>query len=229
MKKSIIGIVALVIIIVLILVLGKSPSDDSNLPDGSNKNGTSTASTAPVPVSETTKVTGKISQFQNSELGFSVDYPNTWEANATDAGVTFIMPIDQSQVSTVAKLQAEINVFQGKCAFPPVTTIKDRGTLTIAGNAVNMISMSSTVQGRSYVNRMYSLQKGSICYIFHFSSIALSPESKKLTGSNLTQARNNNIAIVNSADAEFTTMVKSFAFVTGPVGVDESKASPVKK
>ncbi len=138
------------------------------------------------------------------------------------------MPIDQSQVSTVAKLESKIVVYSGKCSFPPVTTVKDRGTLTVNANTLNMISMSNTVQGRAYFDRMYSLQKGSVCYLFLFSSITQSTTSKNLKGSDLTQAQNNNKAIVNVADSAFTDMVKSFTFVTGPAGVDETKVSPAK-
>ena len=45
-----------------------------------------------------------------------------------------------------------------------------------------MISMSNTVQGRNYFNRMYTLQKDSVCYYFTFSSITSSPTSKGYTG-----------------------------------------------
>jgi hypothetical protein len=128
----------------------------------------------------------------------------------------------------MAKLQADINVFPGKCSFPPVTTIKDRGTLKIGDMTANMISMTNNVQGRAYFNRMYSLQKESLCYMFAFSSIALSPESQKLTGSNVTQAQNNNKALTNTSDSDFTTMVKSFTFVEAKAGQDESKVNPAK-
>src|SRR3989344_4760357 len=197
MKKSITGLIVIALVIIGISVLkGRSPSVPVPTAD-LIASSSSTPSTA-VPVSETTKVSNKTSQFQNAELGFSVNYPSAWEQNATDNGVLFIMPIDQSQVSTVAKLQADINVYPGKCSFPPVTTVQDRGTLALGSEVLNTISMTNTVQGRTYFNRMYSLQKGSICYIFAFASIALSPESKNLSGSNLTQAKNNNKAIINT-------------------------------
>ncbi|MFA6602121.1 MAG: hypothetical protein WCT02_04705 [Candidatus Paceibacterota bacterium] len=229
MKKS--PIIAIVIVILIIVGIvwygrsGSSPQGATNQPT----NGGNFASTAPVPVVETTKVSSKLSKYENDELGFTINYPTGWESTNTNTGVSFIMPIDQNQVSTVAKLQADINIISGKCSFPPVTTIKDRGTLSVAGVTANMISMTNTVQGRSYFNRMYSLQKGEICYIFSFSSIALAPETKNLTGSNRTQAENNNKAIVNTADTDFSNMVKSFLFVIPPVGQDESKATPVKK
>jgi hypothetical protein len=227
MKKSnvIVAIVVVVLIILGIFIFGgKDSTPTSNNPQ---TNGNA-SSTPVVPVVETTKISGKTSQYHNAELGFSVNYPTTWEANNTDTGVFFIMPIDQSQVSTVAKLESKIVVYSGKCSFPPVTTVKDRGTLTVNANTLNMISMSNTVQGRAYFDRMYSLQKGSVCYLFLFSSITQSTTSKNLKGSDLTQAQNNNKAIVNVADSAFTDMVKSFTFVTGPAGVDETKVSPAK-
>ncbi len=232
MKKSTVSIVViLVIIIVGIFVFGRS---STNIPAASLTNATSTSATTTyaaspaVPVSETTQVSNKTSSYHNDELGFAVKYPTAWSKSETANGVSFLMPIDQAQVSTINTLQADISVASGKCAFPPVTTIKDRGTITVGGSTLNMISMTNTVQGRVYFNRMYSLQKGDICYFFTFASISVSPESKKLTGSNATQATNNNKAITNTADADFTTMVKSFTFVQGPAGVDETKAAPVK-
>ncbi|MDE2040849.1 MAG: hypothetical protein KGI59_00455 [Patescibacteria group bacterium] len=220
MKKTIIAAVVVVLVLAGIYLIGRSPGpsvpsmSDSGLPTPSV-----------VPVVET-NTSGKTTQYQNAELGFSVNYPSAWEADNQNTGVTFVMPIDQSQVSTVATLQAAVDVAYGKCAFPPVTTVNDRQTVTAGGNTFNMISMSNNVQGRSYFNRMYSLQHGSICYLFTFTSVALAPESKNLTGSNLTQAQNNNKAIVSTADSDFTNMVKSFTFVQGPAGEDETQAAP---
>lgn len=215
--------VSLIVIILLVVVAivwfgGKSDSGsdiDSN------------ATTTP-PVSETTKISSTVSEYQNAELGFSVKYPSVWQKEEANSGITFIVPIDKDQVSTVGSLQANIQAATGICAFPPVTIIKDRATIKVGDLSFNTISMSSNVQGRAYFNRMYSLQKDDICYMFNFASITLSPASKKLTGSNLTQAENNNKAIIDSADVAFTNMVKSFSFVTGPQGVDEAKAKPAK-
>jgi len=89
--------------------------------------------------------------------------------------------------------------------------------------------MSNSVQGRQYWNRMYSYQKGSVCYLFSFAYISQSPDSKGLTGSNLTQAQNNNKAIQKTADDAFTAMVKTYTAVEPPKGQEESSASPVKK
>jgi len=222
MKKStLIAVIVIILVIVGIIWLNKEPSKEAVLTPSD-----AAASTSPVPVTETTKVSLKTSKYENAELGFSVNYPTAWDAESTNTGVTFLIPVDKTQVSTVAELQGVINAYASKCSFPPVTTIKDRGTITVGKSTLNTISMSNTVQGRQYFNRMYSLQSGPICYMFQFSAITLAPESKKLTGSNLTQAQNNNKAIVNTADSEFISMVKSFAFVQGPAAQDETKVAP---
>lgn len=222
MKKLIIGVIVIVLAVLGISMLrGSKPSTSTT--------DTTSGNEPVVPVSETTKVSSQLSEYQNAELGFSVKYPTSWEKAEADLGVTFIMPVDKNQVSTIGKLQADVNVFSGKCSFPPVTTVKDRGTLKVGTVTMNTISMSNTIQGRNYFNRMYSLQKDSVCYFFTFSSITLDPASKKITGSAIIQAQNNNKAIVASGDTAFTDMVKTFAFVVGPQGKDESQASPAKK
>jgi hypothetical protein len=227
MKKSTLwSLIVLIIIIVVIVIYGKGPS---NVTPNNDVTASPEASSSPVPVIETSKVSSKTSRFENSELGFSVNYPSIWQAENTDNGVRFIIPIDKEQVSTMATLQAEVAVYPSKCSFPAVVTIKDRGTLKIGDLTANMISMSNTVQGRAYFNRMYSLQKDSICYMFTFTSIALSTESKGLTGSNITQAQNNNKALVSTSDTDFSNMVKSFGFVQAKAGQDETKVAPIKK
>ena len=225
-KSKIISAVLILVAIVVIIIIarsGGSSTTDSNTTSGSitEENGT------PI-VSETTKLSGNLSEYHNAELGFALKYPNEWEKEEGNAGVTFIIPIDANQVSSVATLQGAVQVISGTCAFPPVTTIKDRSAVKLGGNTFNMISMSNTVQGRSYFNRMYSLQQGDVCYMFSFASISLNPTTKGLTGSNLTQAQNNNKAMVNTADSAFTDMVKTFAFVAGPQGQDETTVSPKK-
>jgi hypothetical protein len=213
MKKILLVVIA-VVVIGGVIWSNKGTTSRSD----KDRNGTST----PV-VSEVVKVSSTLSEYKNAELGFAVKYPSIWENEETNSGVTFILPIDKDQVSTVGTLQAMIQAVSGTCAFPPVTTIKDRGTLKVGEFTLNTIAMSNTVQGRGYYNRMYSLQKGEVCYMFSFASITLSPASKKLIGSNITQAENNNKALIATADTAFTTMVKSFVFVTGPQGIDESK------
>ncbi len=228
MKKSVIWILILLVLIVAgIVIFGKDSSNKDVVAD-QNTSSIDPNVTSPVPVTETMKVSSKTSKYENSELGFSVNYPTVWQAENNDNGVTFVVGLDKTQVSTVATLQADINVYVSKCAFPAVTTVKDRATIKVGDLTANMISMSNSVQGRAYFNRMYSIQKGNTCYMFKFTSIAQSPESKGLTGSNIIQAQNNNKAIINAADTEFMDMVKSFAIVQSAIGQDETKV-PVKK
>ncbi|MFA6459093.1 MAG: hypothetical protein WCV79_01685 [Candidatus Paceibacterota bacterium] len=219
-STSLIVIVIALVVIGLIVWFGRTPS---NVTPSFEAEGD-----APVAVSETTKVSGSVSEYQNAELGFSVKYPTSWEKEEANSGVNFVIPIDKSQVSTIATLQANVQVLPGTCAFPPVTTIKDRSTLKVGENTFNMISMSNTVQTRTYFNRMYSLQSEGICYMFSLASIDFTPASKGLTGSQVTQAQNNNKAIIATADSDFQSMIKSFAFVVLPAGSDETKAAPGK-
>jgi len=228
MKKSTLTAVVIVLIIIVGGIVWYSHSSSSASP--AVDNGSSGQGTTPViSPTETTKVSSDMSEYKNDELGFSVKYPTAWEREDSNAGVTFVIPIDPKQVSTVATLQANIQVLAGTCAFPPVTSIKDRGTITVGSNTLNTISMANTVKGYDYFDRMYSLQKGKVCYMFHFTSVTQPTSIKNLTGSQATQAANNNKAIVNSADAQFTAMVKSFAFVVLPAGEDETQAAPAKK
>ena len=232
-KSKIISAVLIVVAIIVVIIIAKSGGSysfnagNSNSQNNSSNPTTDNSDNAPV-VSEIKKLSANFSEYHNSELGFTLKYSTDWEKNDGNAGVTFIMPIDKSQVSSVATLQAAVQVFSGICAFPPVTTIKDRSTVTLGANTFNMISMSNTVQGRAYFNRMYSLQKDQVCYMFSFASITHDPITKGLTGSDLTQAQNNNKAIVNTADSAFTDMIKTFTFVAGPQGQDETTVPPVK-
>lgn len=217
---SVVVVIIAIIVIGAIVYFGRTPS---NITPSFEASGST-----PVAVSETTKVSGSTSEYQNAELGFSVKYPNSWEKEETNSGVNFVIPIDKDQVSTIATMQANVQAIPGTCAFPPVTTVKDKATVKVDDKSFNMISMSNTVQNRTYFNRMYSLQSGSICYVFSLATINYAPSSKGLTGSQVTQAENNNKAIINSADSDFTTMVKSFGFVTLPQGKDETQAAPAK-
>jgi hypothetical protein len=230
-SKKLLIVILIIVVVILAIMAMRSGDSQPGTPDGSTVSApTSEAKPGTaVAVSETTKVSASLSEYQNAELGFSVKYPSTWEREDANAGVSFIIPVDSTQVSTVATLQANIQALSGLCAFPPVTTVQSRETIKVGTYKFNMISMTNTVQSRVYSNRMYSLQQGDICYMFSFASIALSPSSKGLTGSNMIQAQNNNKAITSTADAAFTDMVKSFAIVTTPAGQDESTVAPVKK
>ncbi len=226
-SKIVTGILIVVAIVVIIIIVmsGRSSVTTSDMTVVGD---TGATSTTPVAVSETTKVSNSLSEYHNAELGFALKYPSDWEKEEGNAGVTFIVPVDPAQTSTVATLQVSVQVLSGECAFPPVTTIKDRSTVKFGSNSLNMISMSNTVQGRAYFNRMYSLQQGDVCYMFSLASIALNPTTKGLTGSNVTVAQNNNKAINSATDSAFTDMVKSFTFVASAQGQDETSVSPSK-
>lgn len=227
MKKSTIAILLVILVIVGIIVFGRGSNKVETVSSGDPLTASTTVS---VPVSETVKVSGKLSEYKNEELGFSVKYPSAWEKNDLGSSVSFTAPIDKSQVSTVATLMADVSVKAEKCAFPPVTVIKDRGTLAVGDMSMNMISMQSTVQGRGYFNRIYTYQQSpELCYVFSFASVSKSLTGSGLTGSEQTQATNNNKAIIAAADADFTNMVKSFTLIQGPVGEDETQAAPTKK
>lgn len=223
MKKSLTIIVLLVVVGLGFWFFGNKKS--ANAPEG----GINSQPTVSAPVSDTTKVSDKLSEYKNEELGFTVKYPAVWQVETAPTGVNFITPIDNTTKNTVNKLESKITVSPGKCAFPPVTTVKERKTVKTDTLTFNMISMSNVVQGRNYFDRMYSLQNGSVCYLFAFSSITLSPASKGYKGSEATQMTNNNKALVDGADQAFTAMVKSFTYYTGPAGQDETTVVPTKK
>lgn len=219
----------IITIIIILLVVGgiawkvkNSPATDATKEDNVN-----------VPTSETIKVSEKLSEYKNDELGFSVKYPTNWVKFDSASNVTFDALVNEKSgptdvKNTIGKLEATVDVVSGKCAFPPVTTVKERDTVKVGDNTFNMISISNTVQNRSYFNRMYSLQKDSVCYFFSFASITSNPASKGYTGTVAQQVGAQNKTLVDTADSQFKDMVKSFAFVVGPAGQDETKVSPKK-
>ena len=222
MKKSITIIVILVIIGLVVWAFGgnktpKTPED--NTPP----------TTSSAPVSETTKVSDKLSEYKNEELGFSVKYPSTWEAGVSDTVISFVVPTGKPDTNTIRKLESKIAVTSGKCSFPPVTTVKERSTLKRDALSFNMILISNSVQGNNYLDRMYSLQKENICYNLTLSSITTNPSNKGIKGSEATQLTNNNKAIIEATDQAFINMVKSFAYVVGAQGQDETQVVPTKK
>ncbi len=224
MKKLI--TIVIVIVIIIFVITRFTGTSTPTTPSGTTPGETTSL---PVPTSQTTKISDKLSEYKNDELGFQVKYPTTWEKADSPANVTFYSPTeDAKDKNTLGKLESKIDVSSGNCAFPPVTTIKERDTLKSGSLSFNMISMSNTVQGRTYFNRMYSLQKGSICYYFTFSAITLSPASKGFTGAEAQKIGSTNTLMVDTADSQFKDMVKSFAYVVGPEGKDESQVSPKK-
>lgn len=221
MKKIIILVIAVVIIGAVAWKFAGNSAPAIQTPYGE--------STTTVATSQTVKVSEKLSEYKNDELGFAVKYPTTWEKAESPSNVTFTVPtMNEKEKNTVNNLESKIDIISAKCAFPPVTTIKERDTLTVGGLSFNMISIANTVQGRNYFNRMYSLQKDSVCYFFTFSSITLSPSSKGFTGADIQKVGARNKVLVDTADAQFKDMVKSFNFVLGPAGQDETKVSPKK-
>ncbi|MDP3962483.1 MAG: PsbP-related protein [bacterium] len=223
MKKPI----AIVIVLVILggIVWSFGPGKKDGVPDAS---GIATSTTVSTSVSETTKVSDKLSSYKNEELGFSIKYPSSWDIGDSNTGAMFVVSTGKSDTNTIRKLESKITIASGKCSFPPVTTIKERSTMKSGDLSFNMISMSNLVQGTDYFDRMYSLQSGGVCYIFSLSSVAVSPASKGLKGSEATQVANNNKAIIDTADQAFTAMVKTFTYVVGPQGKDEAQVVPIK-
>ncbi len=223
MKKLIILIIAVLIIgaVVWKFTSSTNPSD-GGLTD---INATSTNS---VPTSQTVVVSNKLSEYKNDELGFSVKYPTTWVKTESPTGVNLTATIDSSMKNTIGNIEAKIDIISGKCAFPLVTTVKERDTMKVGDLSFSMISIANTIQSRNFFNRMYSLQKDSVCYFFSLSSNTTSPSAKGLTGADAQKAAANNRTIVDQADSQFKDMVKSFKFIVGPAGQDETTASPKK-
>lgn len=219
MKKILTILIVLVIIGAVIWKFGSSNGTPNPVTDD----------TTSVPTSQTVVVSDKLSEYKNDELGFSVKYPTSWEKLESPSNVTFSIPtLDEKEKNTIGKLESKIDIISGNCTFPPVTTIKERSTLKVKDMTFNMISLSNTVQGRNYFNRMYSLQKDSVCYFLTFSAITLSPTSKGYTGAEAQKIGARNLTLVDTADSQFKDMVKSFSFVVGPEGKDEGTISPKK-
>ncbi len=219
--KKILAFIVVIIIAGLVIWRFNSPSTGTD-------NGGKTNATSTVPTSQTVSVSTNISEYKNDELGFSVKYPTNWEKTESPTNVSFIVPIDTKDKNTVNNIESKIDIISGKCAFPPVTSVKERTTLAVGDQTFNMISLANTVSSRNFFNRMYSLQKDSICYFFTFSAITSSPASKGLVGTDAQKAAAKNTTLVDAADTQFKDMVKSFKFVTGPVGQDETKVTPKK-
>lgn len=220
----------IIIFIVVVVILGglvwrfNSDSSPSKTVDRDSKSTT----TDSVKISNTVVVSNKLSEYKNEELGFSIKYPTTWEKTDSLNNVNFYIAADSTKVNTIGNLQVKVEVISGKCAFPPVTTVKERDTLVVGDLNFNMISISNTVQTRNFFNRMYSLQKGSVCYYFTYSAINTTPSAKGLTAADAQKAASNNTIITDQTDTQFKDMVKSFKFIVGPVGEDEAKVSPKK-
>jgi hypothetical protein len=225
MKKTLIVIVVLVIIGLVLWKVTSSPL----LPPATDNTGTIPTDTTSIPSSQTIKVSDKLSEYKNDELGFSVKYPTAWEKLEAPSNVVFAVNYStEKEKNTIGKLESKIEVVSGTCGFPPTTTIKERSSVKVKDLTFNMISMLNTVQGRNYFNRMYTLQKDSICYYFTFSSITLSPSNKGYTGADAQKVGARNVLLVDTADSQFKDMINTFSFNTAPVGQDETKLAPKK-
>ncbi len=223
MKKIIILVVLLAIVGAVVWKFNSSNTGSSSNNDNKKEEETK------VPTSQTVKVSDKLSEYKNDELGFAVKYPTTWERGEASNNVTFsVLAENEKEKNTIGNLQSKIDIISGKCTFPPVTTVKERDVLKVGDLSFNMISIANAIQGRNYFSRMYSLQKDSICYFFTFTSVVLSPTSKGFVGADAQAVGARNTALVDATDTQFKDMVKSFKFVVGPVGQDETKVSPKK-
>jgi hypothetical protein len=221
MKKILILVVVIIIIGLAALKFTSAPISKDEAKDNDDA--------PPVPTSQTVTVSDKLSEYKNDELGFSVKYPTVWEKIESSNNVIFVnTPDPKGEKNTMGKLESKIEVISAKCSFPPVTTVKERDTLKVGDASFNMISIANTVQGRNYFNRMYSLEKGPICYYFTFSSITINPSLKGFSGADVAKVSARNTAIVDLADSQFKDMVKSFKFVVSAVGQDETKIAPTK-
>lgn len=224
MKKSIIIVIVLVVLggVVWYVKGGTaSPADTASTTD------TTTSAISPTSVE---KGSDGLSVYKNEELGFSIKYPSEWTVESSPSGVTMSVPtkVAGGGENTINKLQVNADVLPGACTFPQVTTIKERDSIKVGNSVFNMISMSNSVQGRTYFNRMYSTAQGSVCYMFNFSSITSNPSNKGYTTAQLATVTAANKALTDAADAAFKAVVKSFNFVSTPDGENEALHS-VKK
>src|ERR1017187_7442497 len=134
-KQSIVWTVVCLVLVAIIIIIVKSYQNYEKGParGGAETAANSSASVSPV---ENSKLSSSMSQFKNDELGFSVNYPSSWQTESAPAGVIFIIP-DQFPQTTIGTLDASIQVLSGNCAFPPVVTIKDKGTMNVGNLTLN--------------------------------------------------------------------------------------------
>ena len=224
-KQSIIWAIVAIVLIAVVIVVVHAYQNYEMGPGGGNAavpGGPNSPSVSPV---QNNKLSSSLSQYKNEELGFSVNYPSNWEIESAPAGVTFIIP-DQFPQTAIGTLDASIQALSGNCAFPSVVTIKNKGTLDIGSLAFNTISMQNSVDGRGYFDQLYSLQQGSVCYMFTFESVSLSPTTKGFSTSDVSKVNANSQSHIDDANTAFKAVVSSFAFVTPPAGQPETSYHP---
>ncbi|MDE2188425.1 MAG: hypothetical protein KGJ35_01705 [Patescibacteria group bacterium] len=224
MKKqsTIWTVVILAVIIIAIIFVVRSHMAPGPGGAASMINGNNSASVSPT---ETTKLSSSLSKFQNEELGFSVNYPTSWQIESAPAGATFIIP-DQFPETTIGTLEASIQVIPGTCAFPPVVSVKDKGQLNVGSLTFDTMTIQNSVQGRGYFDHFYSLQNGNVCYMFLLDSVTLNPTTKGFSSSDVPKITANNQSHISDADAAFNDVVKSFTFVAPPAGEPETSYHP---
>ena len=209
-KTTIWSVVAVIVVIAIIVVaVGKSGStSNSTGSTATNTTGGNTAATVPAPpVVNNVSVSETLSQYQNSELGYSLNYPKVWNLSNNLSGPTFNI----STSNTIKTLNVSASFTSGKCAFPtvPKKSITDSGVVKSGAFTFNMEAYASTAGGYDLFNRVYTLQQDSICYVFTLESAV---KSGDITAKNT----------VTATDKSFTTMVKSFAILTGATGDSET-------
>jgi hypothetical protein len=223
-KQSIIWTIVVIVLVAIIIIIVKSYQNYEKGPTSGSAETTANSSASVSPV-ENSKLSSSLSQFKNEELGFSVNYPTSWQTESAPAGVTFIIP-DQFPQTTIGTLDASIQVLSGNCAFPPVVTIKDKGTMNVGNLTLNTVSMKNSVDGRGYFDQLYSLQKGNVCYMFTFESVTINPTTKGFSTSDVPKINANSQAQIDNANAQFKSVVQSFTFVQPPVGQPETSYHP---
>ena len=233
MKKQniIVGTIIVIVIIIIAIIIGKSggsaPASGTTTstyvpPTGPNANATTTT---PIPVTVVASSSNGVSLYTNNELGFSVDYPTSWKLESDPSGPSFFIPLtiagkNPSTQNSIATLASSIYTMSGVCSFPSLgasATLKE-STTTVGTNSFGTLSVQNSTNNLNYTDMMYTLQQGSgknkYCYVFAFGAVATKTAD--------ASKNNNNGAIISEATQEFTAMVKSFKFVTGPAGQSES-------
>ena len=228
MKKQniIIGAIVVVVIIIIAVLIGRSGNSSSvsvtNSPAGSNQN---TTTSTPIPVTVQASSSNGVTQYTNNELGFSVDYPSSWKIEADPSGPSFTIPLtvagaNLATQNTIATLAASIYTTAGACAFPTLGASASTkvSTTTVGSNSFGTLSVQNSTSALNYTDMMYTLQQGTgrgqYCFVFAFGAVT------KKTSNTATQDNNN--SIISQASQDFTTLVKSFAFVASPAGQSES-------
>ncbi len=233
MKKQniIIGVIVVIVIIIIAVFIGKHGSSSTYsgttggyvaAPTGPNA---AAPTTTPIPVTEVVSTSNGVSLYTNNELGFSVDYTSSWKIESDPSGPSFTIPLtiagkNPSTSNSIATLAASIYTTSGACVFPSLgssATVKE-STTTVGTNSFGTLSVQNSTASLNYTDMMYTLQQGTgrdqYCYVFAFGAVA----TKTSNGAMQT----NNGTIISEATQEFTAMVKSFKFVTGPAGQSES-------